>query len=200
MNKLFKIIDQNLFSLTDQFKSSSTYQQILTPIESLPDEVQTITNKSIAVLIPLIPIAVFIFVLIVNISKRNDLKNKIVLTQMVQKIDHLKNKQKQLENSHALPMNLTTKELLTNKINTMSTSSTIPSGKITISNYEQNKIGELGQSLATLNFSGISTKQLTKFLRQAVMSNKMKIKSIDIKKIQKLLKGELQIIYFSRGN
>lgn len=200
LKKIFKYLDEKTFSGTDQLKSSNSFQQALSPIESLPSDVQTYVNRSISIFIPLIPLLIFLILLTNNVLLRLDLADKKELLTLIRNVKMQKAEVHSFEKTLMSPTQVTNKDEFTKRIQGIAVTSQINSSLIQTVSYQQKKTGELNQSIVELSFKKLSTIQLTTFLDQILTKEKVKIKNISIEKSLGLLKGTINIIHFSKTN
>jgi hypothetical protein len=198
LKKIFRYLDDKTFIGADQLKVSSSYQQALSPIESLPSEVQTYVNRSISILLPIIPIIIFLVLLLNNLFMRSDLSTKKELLQLIRDVKTQKAEVLSFERALMSPTQVSTKDDFSKRVQGLAVTSQINASLIQVKSYEQRQTGELNQSLAKVSFKNLSTIQLTTFLDQILIKEKVKIKDISIEKSLGLLKGTLDIIHFSK--
>ena len=200
LKKIFRYLDDKTFLGADQVKVSSSYQQALSPIDSLPTEVQAYVNRGISLLIPAIPILIFLALLVNNVLMRSDLSIKKELLQLIRDVKVQKAEVHSYERALMSPTQIANKDDFSKRIQGLAVKSQINASLVQTINYEQRQTGELNQSLVKISFESLSTVQLTTFLDQILIKEKVKIENISIEKSLGLLKGTVDIIHFSKMN
>ena len=198
---IFKKFDKIIFKQVDAYKSSSFYLQSLDQFNTLDENVQKVIKQVSSFFIIFLPIVLVAIIFFNNrkIDERVSFKKDILRT--LYSIDS-KNKQLSFyENRIASPYKISSKKDLKNRIINVARANSISSQKIVIGNFSQLQgTSRLSQTQAKIRFRGLSTTELTKMLAGLVKKEKVKISDLSIKvdTKERLLKGHISVIHFSK--
>ncbi len=198
---IFKKFDKIIFKQVDAYKSSSFYLQSLDQFNTLDENVQKLIKQVSSFLIIFLPIVVVILIFFNNrkIDERVNFKKNILKT--LYSIDSRNRQLSFYENRIASPYKISSKKDLKNRIINIARANSISSQKIAIGNFSQLQgTSRLSQTEAKINFRGVSTKELTKLLTGLVKKEKVKVSNLSIKidSRERLLKGYISVIHFSK--
>ena len=198
---IFKKFDKIIFKQVDAYKSSSFYLQSLDQFNTLDENVQKIIKQVSSFFIIFLPIAL-VFAIFLNNKKIGDrVKFKKDILKTLYSIDSKNRQLSFYENRIASPYKISSKKDLKNRIINVARANSISSQKIVIGNYSQLQgTSRLSQTQAKISFKGLSTKELTKLLAGLVKKEKVKISDMSIKvdTKERLLKGHISVIHFSK--
>lgn len=200
MKKLSQIIDDQVFKLTDQLKNSSAFQQSMSPLESLSEDIQGIVNKVISVLIPLIPCLIFCVLLFNNFSLRIKQARKQDMMEVINDIKKQKNVVVASEKQLLSNMSVTSQDDFQAVLNKVANKTQMSPTQVKIMNFNQESIGALSRSKAMISIENFSTRDLSRFLKQLMSFEKVKVESINLRKFKTTLKGTLDIIHYSKNS
>ena len=193
--------DYNIFKQVDAYKSSSFYLQSLDQFNTLDENVQKIIKQVSSFFIIFLPIAL-VFAIFLNNKKIGDrVKFKKDILKTLYSIDSKNRQLSFYENRIASPYKISSKKDLKNRIINVARANSISSQKIVIGNYSQLQgTSRLSQTQAKISFKDLSTKELTKLLAGLVKKEKVKISDMSIKvdTKERLLKGHISVIHFSK--
>lgn len=198
---IFKKFDKFIFKQVDAYKASSFYLQSLDQFNTLDENIQKIIKQVSSFFIILSPI---FFVAIIffnnrNIDERVGFKKDILKTLYA--IDSQNRQLSFYENRIASPYKISSRKDLKNRIINIARANSISSQKIVIGNFSQLQgTTRLSQTEAKISFRGLSTKEVTKLLAGLVKKEKVKISDLSIKidKKERLLRGHISVIHFSK--
>tara|TARA_Y100001954_G_scaffold52427_1_gene55765 strand:- start:4795 stop:5415 length:621 start_codon:yes stop_codon:yes gene_type:complete len=198
---IFKKFDKIIFKQVDAYKSSSFYLQSLDQFNTLDENVQKIIKQVSSFFIIFLPIAL-VFAIFLNNKKIGDrVKFKRDILKTLYSIDSKNRQLSFYENRIASPYKISSKKDLKNRIINVARANSISSQKIVIGNYSQLQgTSRLSQTQAKISFKDLSTKELTKLLAGLVKKEKVKISDMSIKvdTKERLLKGHISVIHFSK--
>ncbi|MEC8624139.1 MAG: hypothetical protein VXY34_04910 [Bdellovibrionota bacterium] len=198
---IFKKFDKIIFKQVDAYKSSSFYLQSLDQFNTLDENVQKIIKQVSSFFIIFLPIAL-VFAIFLNNKKIGDrVKFKKDILKTLYSIDSKTRQLSFYENRIASPYKISSKKDLKNRIINVARANSISSQKIVIGNYSQIQgTSRLSQTQAKISFKDLSTKELTKLLAGLVKKEKVKISDMSIKvdTKERLLKGHISVIHFSK--
>ena len=198
---IFKKFDKIIFKQVDAYKSSSFYLQSLDQFNTLDENVQKIIKQVSSFFIIFLPIAL-VFAIFLNNKKIGDrVKFKKDILKTLYSIDSKNRQLSFYENRIASPYKISSKKDLKNRIINVARANSISSQKIVIGNYSQIQgTSRLSQTQAKISFKDLSTKELTKLLAGLVKKEKVKISDMSIKvdTKERLLKGHISVIHFSK--
>jgi len=200
VKKLSQIIDDQVFKLTDQLKNSSAFQQSMSPLESLSEDIQGIVNKVISVLIPLIPCLIFCVLLFNNFSLRIKQARKQDMMEVINDIKKQKNVVVASEKQLLSNMSVTSQDDFQAVLNKVANKTQMSPTQVKIMNFNQESIGALSRSKAMISIENFSTRDLSRFLKQLMSFEKVKVESINLRKFKTTLKGTLDIIHYSKNS
>lgn len=200
-NSLFRPIDEAIFKAVDDIKGNAQIGKISDEIAALPENQQKIVNQILSLLMILIPFLIVVLLYSQNSSQK---KNIAVKNEIIRLVTETNQKSNELA--------LTSRHIIgTGSINDISdlqrlvrsslTSREASPDAITITNFDQTNAGDsLTRTVATLNFTGLTTQNFTAVLQDLLTQQKMKISALQIdKKIEtKLIQGSLEIYHFSK--
>ena len=165
------------------------------------ENVQKIIKQVSSFFIIFLPIAL-VFAIFLNNKKIGDrVKFKRDILKTLYSIDSKNRQLSFYENRIASPYKISSKKDLKNRIINVARANSISSQKIVIGNYSQLQgTSRLSQTQAKISFKDLSTKELTKLLAGLVKKEKVKISDMSIKvdTKERLLKGHISVIHFSK--
>lgn len=198
---LIKRIDELIFKQVDELKNHPQLQSVLTQLDALPDTRQKIIIHSLSYFFVLLPFLIIVVVFAGNYSLKSeiDLKEKILL-----EMGENGQKQSQLNTIGrnvlgATP--LTSKSDLERTLNNIARRYQVAGNNINVKKFESFSTGgNLNKTEATIVFEGLSTKNLTDFMRDLLSREKIKVADMRVSKDVKksTLTGELQIVHFGK--
>ena len=199
---VFKKIDEFVFSQVDNFKGSSSYQQIMDLTSGLDDEAQRKANYAFSIFVVLLPILIIFFLIWQNVDVQKSLKTKrdiqVVTSEISSKIRRLKN----VETNVIGPSIIASEGELQNALNGILKNLNIPADKIKISEFDVTESStNLKRVSATINYSNFSLNQLTGFIGVLISKEKIIIPDFYIKKdaTSELLTGKIKIYHHFRN-
>lgn len=196
---MFRFIDEKIFKLTDQLKGSTAFQQAMSPIDSLSDDLQGIINKSISILVPVIPCLIFFSLLASNLSLRVQQSQKNDLIELVNNIKEQKGEVLAAERLLLSSKPVTGQSDFQAILASAADKNQINSSQVKIISFTQEAVGTLSRSQVKINFENFSTRDLSRFLKQLAKFEKVKINGIDVRKFKETLKGKLDLIHYSKS-
>lgn len=200
-NSLFRPIDEAIFKAVDEIKGNPQIGKISDEIAALPENQQKIVNQILSILLILLPFLIVIMLFTQNATQKKNIavKNEIIrlLTETNQKNNELA-----LTSRHIIGTG-TINEIgdLQRLIRSSLSSRGASPDAITITDFDQTNAGDsLTRTVATLNFTNLTTQNFTAVLQDLLTQQKMKISALQIEKTieQKLIQGSLEIYHFSK--
>ncbi len=199
---IFKKIDEFIFTQIENFKSSTSYQQILDLTSGLDDEGQKKVNYIFSILVVLFPIFIIFFLVWQNVDVQKSLKIKrdiqLITTEISAKVRRLKN----IETNVIGPSIIASDGELQNTLNGILKPINIGMDKVTVSDLNVSEsTTNLKRVSAVITFNNFSLNQLNKFLEALLDREKMVIPEILIKRdpTTELLTGNFKILHHFRN-
>jgi len=199
---VFKKIDEFVFAQIENFKASTSYQQLMDLTAGLDDEAQRKANYAISIAIVLLPILIIFFLIWQNVDVQKSLKTKrdiqVLTSEISTKIRRLKN----VEANVIGPSIIASDGELQNALNGILKTFNVPSDKIKISDFDVTESStNLKRVSASINYHDFSLNQLTGFLGVLIAKEKMIIPDFYIKRdaTSELLTGKIKIYHHFRN-
>lgn len=202
-SSISKKIDEFIFGQVDNFKNSSTYQQVMDQFLALDDNVQKHLNQFFAILVVLIPIILIVILEIQNFKLMETLNTKRDIYSALAETSLKSKRLSYIEKRILGPRQVTSQAKLQNVLNQIIKSAGIKGDKIKVSGVTTADISpNLGRLSATIKFNGFSTPNITNFLKDLIKKEKFVIPKLSIQKnkTSELLEGDILIQHHYRLN
>lgn len=184
-SSLFKKIDSFVFKQVDLFKASPVYIKIQEPLNLIDDDLRLIINNVISSVLILIPL-IFIGILMFNnyrLKKEISLKKEIISRSNEILIN--KNEIQNVANNLFTNSSLDSDSAMNGRIKNLASSISLDPNKVNVSNFTtEPSFAKSNKIIATINFSKLSTNELTNFLNGLLERERMRISSVSIRKNQ----------------
>lgn len=201
LGSIFKTMDEAIFKGVDEIKGRPEFQKVFDEVNALPEEQQKIINHSLSILAILIPILLTAFVFWQNISLKSDIETRQQILREVAENSKKKNQLELTGRNIIGPGEITGLPDLQRLVRSALSSRGVTADNVTITDFNQTNAGEgLTQTAATLNFTSLSTQELSALFQDLIQRQKVKISAIQIEKREQnnLLEGSFQIYHFSK--
>lgn len=200
---LFQRMDSFLFIQIDNLKKSPFYLKIRTPISQFEeDHPSTLSNVAIATLITIPLIFALLF-----FASNNTLKDEIEMKkQMIESSNNILETLKNINQSTHRIFSSTQIMSVTEfneQISALANETGADTSKIKLSNLKtDNPTPHIRLAEIDLNFTQMTTEELTNFMSALLLTKKLKISSIDIsrKEADNLLTGKIHLMHYSKLN
>lgn len=200
-NSLFRPIDELIFKAVDEIKGQPQLSKLTDELAALPEAQQKIINQLFSSLLVLLPLVVVVILFNQNANQKSNIaiKQEIIrlITDTNQKSNEIALSSRHIVGSGVINSMSDLQRLVRSSL----TSRGSTPDAVTITEFDQVNAGEsLTRTIATLNFSNLSTQNFTGLLQDLLTQQKMKVSAIQIEKRgeQKLLHGSLEIYHFSK--
>lgn len=199
---IFKKMDAAIFELVNKYKASNVYAQISEQLSTLPEDQQKIIGQITNIFLIVFPAFLVLFFLAGNISKQADLEVKKSILKSVDTFLYNKNRVEQLTNSIVSPFKITDENTLKNRFTRLvaiPTQSEKPS--IEIAEFNQEDLNDsFIKTNAIIEFSNLSSQILENLLKEILITSKLKVSSINIKKNEEnsFIEGNIEIVHYGK--
>lgn len=182
-SSLFKKIDSFVFKQVDLFKASPVYVKIQEPLNLIDDDLRLIINNVISSILILIPL-IFIGILMLNnyrLKKEIALKKEII--NLSNEILINKNEIQNVANSLLTNSSMDSDGAMSGRIKNLASSISLDPNKVNVSNFTaEPSFAKSNKIIATINFSKLSTNELTNLLNGLLEREKMRISGVSVRK------------------
>ncbi len=198
--KLFKSIDEFVFSKLDQLQNSNPYQSFFATIESnLDEQSRLIVEKILAIVLVFLPLLIALVFLLLNLNVRGKRETQLeILKHMkeyTQNYSLYSALSSRMKSAHPISNKNDLKARITQSLNRKNINATaISIGEI----QTQDLTSSLSQSSGALKFSGLSTQALSGLMEILVSELRIKIHKIHItnKLVESTLNGRIDFYHF----
>lgn len=201
LSHIFRTMDEAVFKGVEEVKARPELQKLFDEMNSLPEEQQKIINHALSLLVILVPILLTFFIFWQNVSIKSDIETRQQILQEVARNSKKKNQLDLTGRNIIGPGEITGLPDLQRLVRSALSSRGITADNVTITDFDQSSAGEgLTQTLATLNFSGLATKDLTSLFQDLIQRQKVKVSAVQVEKLKQkaLLEGSFQIYHYSK--
>lgn len=197
-NNISKIIDNKLFVGVDQLKSTPQYNQVSAQLESVPEEYGKYINQLITYTISFFPLLILFVMAIYFMIAQSSISDKRELLKSLIETNSLSSEAIQYERSLVGRLNISELGDMKNILNRMVKQQGIDSNSISVESFDTQNIGTMKKSIATIKISTISTPDLISILRSLTVTEKFKIKSIDLNQKNNSISGKISLLHFGK--
>mgnify|MGYP000265272466 CR=1 FL=1 len=196
--KVFHTLDEATFKGVDSLKASPQFNQASAALEGLPDEAQKYINQGLTYLLSFAPLIIFLVVFIIAAMTRGQVADKEALIAEVDRYNAIVAETENVGGSLLGKTTLTNQSDLQRMIASLASSYQMKRDAIKVTNFSNQKYGNLVESEASLVFNGLSTPKFLAILDELAVKEKATFKRVNIKKVKDALQGELSFIHYSR--
>lgn len=203
IGSVFKSIDEAIFKAVEEVKGQPQIQKLIDEVKALPEEQQKIINHSLSILVILTPIFLTLFFFWQNAVQRSNIETRQLILQEVAENSKKKNQLELTGRNIIGPGEINELSDLQRLVRSALSSRGVTADSVTVTDFYQSSAGEgLTQTSATLNFSALSTQDLTSLFQDLIQRQKVKISALQVEKKEQnnLLDGSFEIYHFSKLN
>lgn len=200
INSLFRPLDEAIFKAVDEIKNQPQFSKISDEIGALPEGQQKIISQVLSTIVVLLPLLIVFFLFNQNIEQK---KNIVIKEEIIKLLTEtsFKSNELALSSRHIVGTGVINSiSDLQRLVKSSLANAGVSQDAITVNEFDQTNAGDsLTRTIATLNFTNLSTQNFTAVLRDLLIQQKMKISALQIEKVnsENYLQGNLEIYHFS---
>lgn len=201
LTSVFRPIDEAIFKAVDEIKNHPQLSKITDEISALPENQQKVINQLFSAFLVLVPFLIVLFLFNQNANQKSNIALKEEIIKLITETNH-KSNELALSSRHIVGSGVINNiSDLQRLVRSSLTAAGATPDAISINEFDQASAGDsLTRTVATLNFTNLSTQNFTTVLQDLLSQQKMKISAIQIEKRgeDNLLQGSLEIYHFSK--